>query len=117
VIRPTDFAVEFVHDDVGLLVRVLHRPTGARREERATRAQGGAVRDRLIAELTRRVFRPEDFVVDLVCGTGGSFLVARHLPSGRRGDAVPGAAGPDEREVLSVFVETLVRDGTITPGP
>lgn len=111
MIRPSDFEVEFA----GPVVRVTHRPTGARREAAVRPGEGGKVRDRLIAELERRVFRPEDFVVDLLCAEGGSFLVARHVPSGRRGEPAAAASGPRERELLAALVEALVRDGTIRP--
>ncbi|MBX3471165.1 MAG: hypothetical protein KF878_30220 [Planctomycetes bacterium] len=73
------------------------------------------MKERLIAELTRRVFRLEDFVVDLLSTSQGCFTSIRHVPSGRRSEPASSASGTSREELFDSFVEELVRDGTIRP--
>jgi hypothetical protein len=84
MIKKEDFRISVDARPDGMYVHVLHLPTGdARTCGPITNEPVARVRDRLVRELKHRVYREEDFQVDLCCSPGIHFLRVTHLPTGR----------------------------------
>ena len=88
MITPKDFRVSVGQSDKGVFVRVVHEPTGnvLAVDPVGEEPVGGAVQ-RLISELTGRVFNPADFVTHHIRARPTGFMRVVHLPSGKHRDS------------------------------
>lgn len=106
MIKPKDFDITVEHAKDGTAMRVVHKPTGnARFVESVAADSVGKVRDRLLAELRRLLFRSEDIRVDVGRSEGGDFIRVVHVPTGIERSAMRRETSHDE--LLDLVLEEL----------
>lgn len=83
MIRPEDFQIEIGQSVRGTFVRVTHKPTGNQQTvDPVASGSVGHTRDRLIAELRRLIYKPEDIRCHIGRSSAGQFIQVVHLPTG-----------------------------------
>ncbi len=88
MIAPNDFRISIGQSDNGVIVRVVHAPTGnALTVDPVDDEPVGRVVQRLVAELMGRVFNPMDFVTEHIRAKPKGFMRVVHVPSGRHRDS------------------------------
>lgn len=107
MIRTSDFEIEIGQSDLGIFVRVTHKPTGAQRcVDPVASGAVGHTRDSLIAELRGSLFNAEDIRFDIGRADGGDFIRVIHLPSGIERSAM--RRNSSHEELLDAVLEELV---------
>src|ERR1700722_10341670 len=88
MIAAKDFHTTVGRSDKGVFVRIVHAPTGNElMVDHVADEPVGRVVQRLIAELTCRVYDPKDFVIQLIRAKPKGFTRVVHIPSGKHRDS------------------------------
>lgn len=118
MIQPQDFHIQIDHDDLGLLVVVIHKPTGLQRQGRPTSVESiQQVKDKLLTQVEFEFYNPDEFELltgrCVIDGRVGTFYSVTHKPSGkiRRATTVgPQSSKAVHRDLLDELVAELWRD-------
>lgn len=88
MVHQKDFNIKIDYDDAGLLVVVMHKPTGIQRIARpSSRESVQEVKDRLFFEVRSEFFNEDEFTFEIgrckVNGKVGDWYGVTHLPTGK----------------------------------
>jgi len=107
MIQPRDYEIRINETPEGVVVSVVHRPTGYRRSRVAAPARSiGDTRNALVAELESLLYAPDDIRIDLGCSPKGDWLRVVHLPSGIERSAM--RRDCTQRDLLDAVLEELI---------
>ena len=87
MIQPRDYHIQIDYDEAGVMVVVLHKPSGLELRERPSSTESvGALKERLIAQIEHKFYPSEDFEMGHYQigrdGVRGGSWGVRHLPTG-----------------------------------